>query len=493
MRILGLEIGLAKAVNAVPFGANGRWTTVFSDLIPGSFQKNVEPPNLETSLAYDAVFACVTQIASDFGSLRNRLMALDDNGIWTETNSAAFSPVLRKPNRFQNHIQFKEWWLTSKLTRGNTYALKERDNRGIVVALYLLDPSRVQVLVADDGSVFYDLQQDNLSGLPGSEGVRVPASEIIHDRMNCLFHPLVGLSPLFACGVSALQGLKIQEGSVQFFGNNSSPGGVLTAPAAISDETAKRLKEHWDANYTGANAGRVAVLGDGLKFEPMRMSAVESQLVEQLNMTAARVCACFHVPASIVGFGTEPVYANGETPQDRYYNRCLRSHIEHYEACMDEGLGLDTLKDGIQYGTQLELKGLLRLDTASQAEVVTKLVAGTLMTPNDGRKEFDLPPLPGGEMLWMQQQNYSLPALAERDRNQPFAKPAPAPEMTEDAPQPDAAAKMMDEIRVEHRQTEDRIAKMLIDFKAQPEEEPADMVRELAALVVAKFASAHAS
>jgi phage portal protein BeeE len=74
-------------------------------------------------------------------------------------------PALRKPNRFQNHIQFKESWAISKLTRGNTYVLIERDQRGVPSAFYVLDPSRVKVLVAPDGAVFYELQIDNLAGL----------------------------------------------------------------------------------------------------------------------------------------------------------------------------------------------------------------------------------------------------------------------------------------------------------------------------------------
>jgi phage portal protein BeeE len=55
----------------------------------------------------------------------------------------------------------------------------------------------------------------------------VPASEIIHDRMNCLYHPLVGTSPIFACGTAANMGLQIQENSSAFFGNGSNPSGIL--------------------------------------------------------------------------------------------------------------------------------------------------------------------------------------------------------------------------------------------------------------------------
>ena len=58
-----------------------------------------------------------------------------------ETESSAFSPVLRRPNRYQNRIQFIAQWVTTKLVHGNTYVLKERDQRGIVTALYILDPN----------------------------------------------------------------------------------------------------------------------------------------------------------------------------------------------------------------------------------------------------------------------------------------------------------------------------------------------------------------
>lgn len=502
MRILGFDIVRRKGATAVPIGSSGRWTTIFSDYLLGAWQADSPPPDPQQVLAYDAVFACITQIASDFGSLRPRLMAEDSDGIWTETQSAAFSPVLKKPNRFQNHIQFKEWWLTSKLIRGNAYALKQRDNRGVVTALYLLDASRVTPLVADDGSVFYRLQQDNIAGLEGD--LVVPASEIIHDRMNCLFHPLVGLSPLYACALSALQGLRIQEGSSKFFGNNSAPGGVLTAPGSISDPTAKRLKDHWDTNYTGSNAGKVAVLGDGLKFEPMRMTAVESQLIDQINMTAARVCACFHVPASIVGFGNEPVYANGETPQDRYYNRCLRTHIEHFEAALDEGLGLDTAKDGIQYRTELDLEGLLRLDTATQTATLKLAVEGAIMAPNEARKAMNLSPLEGGNTVYMQQQNYSLEALAKRDSGDPFAAP-PAPMLpaTDEPPVDDDIGKRLEAMFLRSQQVAEQKAseafeatRALIDrmeSKSVPvvlEATPDESAAEFTAALLARFAEA---
>ncbi|MDH4651202.1 portal protein, partial [Escherichia coli] len=49
-------------------------------------------------------------------------------------------------------------------------------------------------------------------------------------------------------------------------------------------------------------------------------------------------------------------------------------------------------------------------------------VKNTLLTPNEARKRENLPPLAGGDALYLQQQNYSLDALSRRDaREDPFA------------------------------------------------------------------------
>lgn len=449
MKLLGFEITRAKAATQsvpVPYGSTGRWITIH-DFLPGSWQRDEPPPELsvETALAYHAVFACQTLIAADIGKLRIKLMQYDQKGgIWEETVSPAFSPVLRKPNRYQNHIQFKEWWITSKLMRGNTYALKERDNRGVVRALYILDPCRVQPMVSPDGSVFYDLGEDNLSGLQDAR-ITVPASEIIHDRMNCLFHPLVGVSPIFACGMATAQGLRIQRNQASFFGNSSSPGGLLLAPGDIGDEKAKELKDYWEANYTGDKAGRIAVLGGGLKFEPLRMTAVDSQLIEQLKMTGDIVCSAYHVPGHKVGIGPPPTYNNVEALDQQYYSQCLQTLIESMEVCLDEGLGLDSPKDGVLMGTELDLDGLIRMDSATQMDTLTKGIAGSVYTPNEGRKRKNLKPLPGGDTVYLQQQQYSIEALAERDADKPFSKPAtPAPVSPAPAPANDDTAEDAD-------------------------------------------------
>jgi len=415
-----------KAGILAPVDTRGGWWPIVREPFAGAWQKN-EEWRLDSVLAYPAVFACITQISNDIAKLGSRLMRLEANGIWTETSSPAFSPVLKKPNRYQNHIQFKQWWMMCKLQHGNTYALKERDQRGVVVALYLLDPTRVQVLVADDGSVYYQLNQDNLSGLT-EVNVTVPASEIIHDRLNELFHPLVGVSPLFAAGTSASLGLKMESDAVRFFGNGAMPGGVLEAPGAISLDTATRLKSDWDSKYTGLNAGKVAVLGDGLKYTPLRMTSVDSQQVERSKRLDEHVCAAFHVPPYIVGLGTLPAGMKPGDLKQVYYDDCLHVLIEQFELCMDEGLSLPS---GL--GVELDLDVLLRMDQATLIDTLVKGVKGGVMTPNYALRKQNQPPIEGGDTIYMQKQDIPLEQARKNTIDTPVvSQPAAAP-----APEPD--------------------------------------------------------
>lgn len=427
MNVFGLTISIHRTKAApsglqhVP-GSDRSWFPLVREPFAGAWQRNQEwrAPDV---LAYAPVYACVTLIANDIAKNRMKLIAETGDDIWEEKDNPAFSPVIRKPNHYQTRIEFFKTWMFSRLLCGNTYVLKVRDGRDVVIALYVLDPARVRPVVAPNGEVFYELNADNLSRLTGP--ITVPARDIIHDKHDAIYHPLVGITPLTACYLAALQALGIVSDSSNFFANGSNPGGILTAPGVIKDETAKRLKEYWDENFTGLNAGKVAVLGDGLKYEAMRMKATDAQLVEQLKWTAEDVCTAFHVPPYKIGVGPYPPYNNIEALNVEYYSQALQSPIESIEVLIDEGLALPA-----KIGVEFDLDTLLRMDTQTRMAVAGDMIGKSVGAPNEARKRFfGMPPLTGGDTIYMQQQNFSLAALAKRDAAaDPFGTSQPAPQ-----------------------------------------------------------------
>jgi HK97 family phage portal protein len=417
---------LHKAARALaPVSGSSWWWPSILESYAGAWQANVTVDRRTVSENW-AVFACVTLIANDISKMPARVMLFNQAlRIWEPTLQR---PLLRKPNRYQTRIEFFKCWIFSLLFNGNTYALKQRDENGFVIALYILDPYRVTPLVAPDGGIYYQLRDDVLSGLDDS--VVVPASEIIHDRMYTLFHPLVGVSPIYASGVAAMQSAAIQDNSAKFFQNMSRPSGMLTAPGAIGDETAARLKAAWDTNFSGANIGKVAVLGDGLKYETMTINAVDAQLIEQLKFTGEMICATFHVPPYKLGLGQMPTVNNTAALNQQYYDQCLQPIAENIELRLDDGLELV-----FPFETWLDTNALLRMDPAARLKAHSESIAGGWLSPNEARREEDRPPVQGGDTPYLQQQNYSLAALAKRDAQEdpfgtdkPPALPAPKTE-----------------------------------------------------------------
>lgn len=401
---------------------SGQWFTIF-DSTPMAWQRH-EAIELDSVLTFSAVFACLRLITTDIGKLPLRLMLRSSAGILQPAESASFSPVLRKPNGYQTRIKFIEYWVTSKLVHGNTYILKGRDNRGVVTTLRVLDPTRVTVLVSESGEVFYRLRMDNLT-VPAVE-VTVPATEIIHDVHFTPEHPLIGVSPIGACGLAATQGLKIQTNSQKFFANMSRPSGMLSAPGAIADDTAARLKATFEANFGGDNMGKVAVAGDGLKFEPFAVTPEDAQMIEQLNWTAYDVCRAFGVPPYKIGVGPMPAYNNIEALNQAYYSEALQELIECIELLLDEGLELPQTR-AVYYETQFDLDGLLRMDSATFSKILAEQAGSGILSPDEARGKIGLEPVPGGKFPYLQQQNYSLEALAKRDAQEdPFAGKTPA-------------------------------------------------------------------
>lgn len=419
--------GRLKAMTLSPVDRYGgrAWITLFEGSgDPLAFQKDL-PLAPNKALAHFAVYACVSQIARDIGKLCLNVTEHDmKSDIWSPINHQLYSRILRRPNHYQNTQQFVEAWITSKVIHANTIALKERDEAQRVVRQYILDWNRVTPLVSESGDVFYELMTDDLSHIPEARVV-VPASEVVHDRMNCFFHPLVGVSPLFAASMAAKQGQAILKNSETFFKNMSRPGGILTGPNRISDDLAKRLKLEWEQNYGPGKQGKTAVLGDGLKYEPTGITPENAELVDQLKLSAMMIATIYRVPMWKIGLEPVPAGAKIQDLNNIYYSDCLQSYIEAFERAQDEALSLDPMR----YRTEFDLEDLLRMDTKTQAEVEGLLVQRGIAAPNESRRRFNRKPVSGGETPYLQQQNYSLDALAKRDASDdPFGKtPAPAP------------------------------------------------------------------
>jgi HK97 family phage portal protein len=377
---------------------------------------------------FSAVYACIAIIAGDLSKLPPRIRTQKTDGAKVDQPNHPAALVLNNPNTYQTRVDFWGQFMASALFVGNVYVFLQRDANNVITAMHILDPRQVRVLLADDGSVFYRIGQERLAELLATDVI--PARDILHHRLLTMNHPLVGLSPLYAAGTSAMTGQTIQQNSFAFFSNMSRASGVLTSPGKISQELANRLKVEWDQNFKGGQMGRTAVLGEGMKWEPLTISAADAQLIEQLRWSVEDVARCFRVPTYMLTDASKVSFKNAETLARNYYSQTLQYHIESIEARIDQAFGLT----GNTF-CEFDLAAMLRMELDARMAAYQTGIQSGVLTINEARRLEELEPKEGGDEPLVQAQYRPL-SMAGEPANAP-APPADPPAPPAD-PDPDA-------------------------------------------------------
>jgi len=396
----------------------------------GAWQRNISnanprDPNL---LAFSGVYACVTIIMQDMAKMALRAMKLAADGVTEEVNTASpYHRLLRRPNQYQTSIQFMMLYMACRLLRGNTYVYQEFDARGVPNRWHLLHPDRTTAMVdPETKEVYYEYAAHptdmfKVIGFEMEGRWRIPSRFVIHDRINCLWHPLIGTSPLFAAAVTAMTGGRILMNTERLFANMSRPSGVLTAPGEIHDTTAERLKREFESNYSEGNLGRTAVLGDGLEWKGMVMTSTDAQLIEQLKWTIEDVARCFRVPMYLLADITRMTYKNSEQAAQSYFSGCLQYHVEDIEQLFTTAFGMDESKEYVAF----DIRSMFRMDMNERFTAYKSGIAAGVLAPNEARRWEGLGPVKGGEEPRMQMQYVPL-STPVADPTAPAPAPAPA-------------------------------------------------------------------
>jgi HK97 family phage portal protein len=419
---LALALGFERAAPAT-LGARWLWPSNGNGDRgpPGNWQMNRNGPNLGIEqMAFSAVYACVNVISSDLAKLPFIVNKVDlETGARTRLPMDYYAGLLRSPNSYQTSSDFVGCFVQSYLLQGNAYAFGgKRNGRGEIQELHVLNPYRVTPLIGDDGSVFYRCGEDVLAGIRAE--TIVPERDMIHHRLPLVpGYPLVGVTPIFAAAASSAVGLKILQNSQQFFANSSRPAGSLNAPGKISKETADRLAQDWDSNYTGERFGKTAVLPEGLKWEPLTITAQDAQLIEQLRYSVEDVARVFRVPLYLLGDMTKVTYRNVETLFRVFVVECLGFHLTAIESRLERAFEFPPT-----YELRFDLTAALRTEIdVRYAAYQTALNAGW-QSINEVRAAEGLDPVDGGDEPRVQMQY--VPLSQANGPPAPAAPPVPA-------------------------------------------------------------------
>ena len=244
-----------------------------------------EPVTVETALRLTTVWGCVRLLADSVSTLPLHVYRGDSR------DPIPPPPLLQRPSA--DFPELADWlWavMASLLLRGNAWGvITDRRGAGLLPAqVDLIHPDRVAVVTNGDGRREIRVN-----------GERQDPADLFHVKAFTWPGELLGLSPIAYARETIGLGLGAEKYRAKFFGDGALPAGVLTSDQRIDQIKAEQLQARWEARHKGKR--RIAVLGDGAKFQPITIAPDEAQFVETQRFNVAAICRLYGVPPEAMG------------------------------------------------------------------------------------------------------------------------------------------------------------------------------------------------
>ena len=367
--------GLFRSRDKPKNRVGGGWNFLFGGTTSG------KAVNERTAMQTSAVYACVRILAESVAGLPLHVYERTANGSKSTKPSHPLYRLLHdEPNREMTSFVFRETLMSHLLLWGNAYAQIIRDGRGFPIALYPLLPDRMAVDRNESGELVYTYQSDKGQ-------VKLRRENILHIP-GLGFDGLIGYSPIAMAKNAVGLALATEDYGATFFANGTNPGGVLEHPGVIKPEQADRLRESWQSQFGGANAHKVAVLEEGLKFHQMSIPPEQAQFLETRKFQINEIARIFRVPPHMVGDLEKSSFSNIEQQSLEFVKYTLDPWVVRWEQSLQQALILPSEKATIFI--KFNLDGLLRGDYQSRMQGYSTGIQNGFMSVNDVRGLEDM-------------------------------------------------------------------------------------------------------
>ena len=192
---------------------------------------------------------------------------------------------------------------------GNAFTVPEMVD-GEAVALWPVLPNYVRLQRNANSPLWHYVYTDMITGVPTNFD---PTDRILmHFRIFSL-DGIMGLSPIqYQQASIAMDGASTQYG-LGLYQNGGRPSGVLSYPNSLKPDQVSNIRAVWQKIHGGPqNAGNVAILENGAKYEALSIPPEQLQYIAQQHFSTEQIARIFGVPPHLVGAMDKPTYASVE-------------------------------------------------------------------------------------------------------------------------------------------------------------------------------------
>ncbi len=356
----------------------------------------------DTSLRIGAVYACVRLLADTISTLPvdtfyregGERLPYRPKPLWLDNPDLGTSR--------EDHLQQA---MVSLLLDGNVFVRIFRNPNGEVVALTVLDQTRVEVRRN------YTTREVEYVIL--NVGV-LTIDEVLH--ITELRRPghLRGVSRIEEVKQGLGLAAALEEFSARFFGQGSTTSGIIEWPGALTQEQAKDLADGYEQGHKGLRRShRPGVLYGGAKFVKTGVDPNEAQMLESRQFAVEEIARIFRVPLHLLQVATPGAmsYASVEQNAIQFAQYTLRPIVTKLETAFS------SLLPGPVF-VKFNLDAILRGDIQTRFAAYSTGQQSGFLSVNDIHRLEDMPPADGGDEYRVPLANVNLSAanIVETDR-----------------------------------------------------------------------------
>lgn len=199
----------------------------------------------------------------------------------------------------------------------------------------------------------------------------------------------------------------------EFFGNDHTPGVVLSSPETIGPSAVAALKEAWKRSVRSHD---IAVLQGGMKADRWGQTNTDAQLSEQRLQELWNVCRFLRLMPAKLGDMSKMTYGNYEQVIIQYYSETISPWLTRWE----QEIWRTCIRDTRIYVRHTE-HALLRADFKTQTEGFARLLEKGVYSINEVRALMNMNPIEGGDAHHIQLNMQSVQQASEAVTNSPDA------------------------------------------------------------------------
>ncbi|WP_096704235.1 phage portal protein [Magnetospirillum sp. 15-1] len=337
---------------------------------------------------------CAVKIMGDtLASLTPHLYRrLPDGGRERATDHPLYPLLTDCANGWTPASEFRLVMQTALALHGNSFAWVGRDGAGQVIELIPLDSRTVSVEV-DSATM------EPRYVVTTSNGQRREYSrrDILHirDVGSSLYK---GDSPVQMGREAIGLGIVLEQHAAGLFGRGARPSGVLKYPKQLTDDLLVRLRKSFEGFYKGGdNAGRVAILEDGVTFEPHQLSSVDAQFLEMRKFQLQEIARIWRIPAHLMGDLERTTHNNAEEMGAQFLSYCLMPILKLWQDAIR--ITCLTPDERREYYVEFLVDDLARADLAARFTAYSQAINAGVLSPNEVRAMENRGPYEGGEVF----------------------------------------------------------------------------------------------